>query len=210
VTTYNPEKWLDSTIRCLVDYTYTRLSELLNLDSHELYDVVSEFPAPALADRSREVPLTKIVIHFEMDALEERVVGFGENVFANNYDPELFANFPQEATLCRINFDVGIWSSDRTGGTTARFETRRLLSQIFAGATALQAFRTATDGGDGGIEIVRYSGGRFATDKINDVIVYRAVDGTLETKVFSRTPLPLAAGPTIEQITQSPGLTVLG
>lgn len=207
---YNPEEFLESTIRCLKEYTEIRLTEMLDGNTFaDLYDVVMEFPGPMLDDRSRKMPLDKQIVHFELDAISEHRLGFGDNVFADNYDVAT-GNYPQEAGISLMNFDVGIWTSDRTGGTTTRAETRRMLSQIFNGPAALERFRKDTDGGDGGIEIVRYSGGRFATDKINDVIVYRTVDGQLEVKVFSRTPKPTDAVPTIEEIGQSSGLTILG
>lgn len=205
---YNPEEWLTSTIRCLVDFTKERLDEILDADSSEIYDVVPEFPGPSLDDRTIEVPITRTIIHFELDDLNEQRLGLGPNEIEMNYDGVEFTVQPQEAGIVMMNFDVGIWTSDRSGGTTARAEARQLLSQIFMGASALQRFRTESDGGDGGIEIRRYSGGRFATDKINDVIVYRTVDGQLEVKVFSRTPIPTVTVPTIEVIGQSPGLTI--
>lgn len=207
---YNPEEFIESTMRCVTEYAHERLSEIIGADASEIYDIVQEFPGAALDSRTREVPLSKVVIHFEIDDLKERVLGFGQNVFEDNYDAVNQTIQPQEAAIVNINFDVGIWTSDRTGGTSARAETRRMLSQIFGGALALERFREETDGGDGGIEIISYSGGRFATDKVNDVIVYRAVDGQLEVKVFSRTPKPIVAVPTIESIDQSPGLTIIG
>lgn len=207
---YNPEEWLESTIRCIREFTEIRLTELIGGDDwSNIYDVVMEFPGPMLDDRTRKVPLTKQLVHFEVDGITERTLGFGNNVFEDNYDAAT-GIYPQEAGISLINFDVGIWTSDRVGGTSARAETRRMLSQIFNGPAALERFRTDSDGGDGGIEIVRYTGGRFATDKVNDVIVYRTVDGQLEVKVFSRTPKPTDAVPTIEQIGQSQGLTILG
>lgn len=206
-----PEEWLESTIRCVVDYTKERLAEFLDIgDAETVYDVIPEFPGPMLDSRDRKVPLEEQIIHFEVDDISEQILGFGHNVFNDNYDATNHTVQPQEAGIAVIDFDVGIWTSDRVGGTSARAETRRMLSQIFNGPAALERFRSESNGGDGGIEIVGYSGGRFATDKVNDVIVYRTVDGKLVVKVFSRTPKPSATVPTIEEIGQSSGLTILG
>lgn len=206
---FNPENWLVSTTRALEDYTLTKLGEILGRPAEDLYEVIMQFPGTILDLRMKKMPLEKTVIHFELDDTQEGVLGFGENIQQNNYDSAL-GNYPQEAGIRLLDFDVGIWASDRSGGTTSRMETRQLLSQLFSGAQAIQNLRAATDGGDGGIEIQGFSGGRGATDTINDVIVYRQLDSTLSVRVFSRTPKPTVPVPTIEAISQSPTLTILG
>lgn len=194
-TKYDPEKWLESTIRAIKDYAAAAFNS-------NIYTVVMEFPG---ADMDlKYLPLHKTVVHFEVDDMPETVLGFGENTFRMNYDEPTYTVNPQEAREHFINFDVGIWASDASGGTTSRMRARQILSWLFGGAQAIDALRAASNGGDGSVEIVRFGGGRFAIDSVNDQRVYRMVDGVLEVRVFSRTPLSKATGPAIEQITQQP------
>lgn len=202
-TVYDPEKWLETTIRGIKDY-------VTNAINTRIYDVIMEFPAPIL--EKYQMPLKKTVIHFEVDDMPERLVGMGDNTFAMNYDALSQTVNPQEAREQRINFDVGVWASDESGGTTSRMRAKQILSTLFGGSQGITALRTVTDGGDGSVEILRYEGGRFAIDTINDVRVYRMVDAQLEVRVFSRTPISSTPAPAIEEILQEepPGLTIIG
>jgi hypothetical protein len=200
-TKFDPEKWLETTMRAIKDY-------VVNAINMNVYEVVMEFPGAALD--AKELPLRKTIIHFEADDMPEKVIGFGDNIFRLNYDGPSETVNPQEAREHRIDFDVGIWSSDASGGTTARMRARQILSDLFGGAQAIERLRAASDGGDGCVEILRFGGGRFAIDTVNDQRVFRMVDGLLEVRVFSRTPLSDTPGPSIEEISQAPGLTILG
>lgn len=198
---YDPEEWELSTIRAVQDWATTGLNS-------GLYEVVMEFPAPAI--EAKTMPFTKAMVHFEVDAIEIAPVGIGENVFALNYDPVGKTVTPQFSEVAVINFDVGIWTSDRTGGTTTRARLRQYLQELF-GVGSRVKFRKATDGGDGGIEILSFSGGRNSPDTIGDVPVYRTVNSELEVRVFTRTKIDSDnTGPSIETIVQAPGLTILG
>jgi len=200
-TKYDPEKWLETTIRAINDY-------VKNAINTGIYEVIMEFPAPIIEQRL--MPFNKTIIHFEIDDMPERMIGMGDNVFRLNYDEPTETTNPQEAREQRINFDVGIWATDKSGGTTSRMRAKQILSNLFGGAQGFQALFDAANNDDGSVEILRYEGGRFAIDTINDVRVYRMIDAQLEVRVFSRTPLSSTPGPAIEEILQDPDLTIIG
>jgi hypothetical protein len=84
---------------------------------------------------------------------------------------------------------------------------------LFGYPSSVEALRQFSDGGDGSIEIVQWSGGMNAQDRVNDIRVYRAMNMTLDVRVFSRSPLPTdssLADTVIEDIIQQPNLTILG
>lgn len=199
---YDPEKYLESALREIKAYVESNINT-------GIYKVVMEFPGSIID--AEKMPLNKTVIHFEIDGDEKSLLGFGDNVFDTNYDAATHLNSPQAAERHVLNFDVGVWSSDRSGGTTARLRAKQLLAAMFA-VDRIATFRDFTDSGDGGIEILDFSGGRNALDvSANDIRLYRMVDCTLSVRVFSRTPLAIVNPETaIESIVQSPGLTILG
>lgn len=219
MTFFDPEIWLSSVTRCLKDYVVDRLNEdvldetqnpvgVYDPDTNPdgIYEVVMEFPAD-IGMRTK-VHLPRTVIHFEVDNITSMPVGIGRVIGENNYDSGSQTVNDQEAFKHLLNIDVGIWTSDKAGGTTARTRAYERLASLFHGALAQEAIDLATNGGDGRLEIMGYTGGRFLTENINDVVTYRMVDGTLELRVFSRTPLSVISAPTIEEITQAPGLSI--
>jgi len=198
---YDPEQWLESVIREIKSY----FTDHANM---RIYDVVMDFPGTEIATMT--VPITKTIVHFAVDEIVSREVGMGDNVFADNLDEGTNEILPQTAMENVINFDVGVWSADSSGGTTMRMRARQLLQNLF-GVGAWESFRNRTDGGDGGIEIRRFSGGRFVMDRVNDVRLYRMVDCQMDVRVYSRTPITFATpGPTIEEVLQDPHLTIIG
>lgn len=200
MTNFVPEKWLETAVRGIKDYVEANLNT-------RIYEVVMEFPGASL-DASK-MPLRKTLIHFEIDSSVDSVVGLSPNPMVENY----VANegvYPQWGGVHVLNFDVGIWASDDSGGTTARMRARQELQRLFGFGSSIDALRAATDGGDGCVEIVRYSGGNFAVDSIGDVRVYRSVNAELEVRVYSRTPIPSEAGPAIEEVIQAPNLSIIG
>lgn len=203
ITAYDPELWLETVIRGIKDYIEA------NIDT-AVYDVVMEFPGPTL-DAS-EVPLRKALIHFEVDDIQTHEVGFSEKAMEDNFDDPgggaTTTTNPQWASIVLINFDVGVWTSDACGGTTQRMRAIRTLHQFLAPPHAIELLRTATDGGDGGIEILKFQGGNFIEDTINDVRVYRSINGGLDVKVFSRTPISVTPTTAIDTIVQDPNLSV--
>jgi len=211
--TYDPENWLESAINEIKNYATAGFNAAVLDDQFasagdEVYNVIMEFPGPAM-DRS-EIPLTRTVVHFEVDDMTDREVGFGMNQFADNYDSVAHTVNPQYARQHLINFDVGIWASARSGGLTSRIRAKQILENLFGDPSGQVALRTATDGGDGVVEIISYSGGRFIIDHITDSPVYRMIDGALVVRVFSRTKLSDTPGPAIEEIVQDPNLEIIG
>lgn len=202
VTNFDPEKWLETCVRGVKDFA----EEAFDLD---VYEVVMEFPGAELD--SREAPWKKTVVHFNIDAQDDGLLGMGDSPLEWNYSAPEHAVFPQWGAFHVINFDVGIWATDKSGGPTSRMRAKQHLWNLFGGPTGIINLRAATDGGDGAVEIVNFTGGHNTIDSTtNDVRVYRTVDCSLEVRVFSRTPLPVEAGPAIEEITQTPGLTIIG
>jgi len=196
--TYDPEKWLETAVRSLKAYAESKFDS-------DVYDVIAEFPGTEIDPR--KLPLSKTLIHFETDDIVNRVIGFGDNIFRDNFDEDEMTVQPQEAKEHRINFDVGIWSSDRSGGTTARMRAYQILDLLFCGSRARRAIWNATSTGDGGLEIIEYTGGRFVTERVNDIPMYRSVDSQLEIRVYSRTPKG-DPEPAVETVGQAPGLTI--
>lgn len=201
---YDPEIWLESTTRTIKQYVIDGIS------APNAYEVIMEFPGAAFD--TKKLPLDKTVIHFEIDDMPERLLGFGDDPARDNYDAVNQQNQPQWAAIQEINFDVGIWASAKSGGTTSRMRARQHLSRLFGFPQGVVNLRDYSDNGDGVIEILRpLSGGRFVLDRVNDVTMYRMVDCSLDVRVFSRTPIensPIV--PTIEDIVQAPGLTIIG
>lgn len=202
--TYNPEIYYESTLREIKRYIDSALVGSLA----DAYEVIMEFPGPLLD--ARKVPFVKSLIHFEVDDIRTMPVGIGDNIYNWNYDVDTQTVNPQEARRHEFSFDVGVWAFDKSGGTTARMRARQLLDGLFAGSLATNKLRDFTDGGDGCLEIISFSGGRNVNDTVNDVPVYRTVNGTLEVRVFSRTPLLDTPIPAIEEIGQNPGLSIIG
>jgi hypothetical protein len=204
--TYDPEIWLESAVREIKNYTTAGITALVP-NGTSVYDVVMEFPGPALDDSKN--PLQKTLIHFEIDDMRDGPVGLGENIFADNYDPDTGSVKPQYAGTHLINFDVGVWASAKSGGVTARLRAKQLLFDLFGSPKGMMEFHAYTDGGDGRVEVISFQGGRNIADKINDVPVYRTIDGQLVVRVYSRTALSDTAEPAIEEIIQAPELEII-
>lgn len=203
MTNFDPEHWLETTVRGIKDYVTDNINT-------RIYDVRMEFPGSDLDSGKIKMPMRQTIIHFEIDDMPDRPIGFGDRPMVENYNVVDDTVNPQWAAMHMINFDVGIWASDDSGGTTQRMRAKQELQRLFGFPPSIAALRAATDGGDGAVEILRYSGGNFTVDTINDVRVYRMVNGELEVRVFSRTPLSDIPAPAITGIDQSPGLTILG
>lgn len=200
---FDPEKWLESLTRGIKEYTETGFKNSV-LDNNgdpvgdQLYNVVMEWPAAFL--EPEKLPMSETIISFEIDETAQRMLGFGDQTALKNYDEDLQTVKPQSAERQNVNFDWGVWTSHRAGGTTARLRAMQVMSQIFHGAQAQLGLRAATDGGDGYLEIERFSTGTFATERINDVDVFRVMGGELVICCYSRTPMPTVGTPTIEGI----------
>jgi len=212
MTAYDPEIWLESTVRCLKDYLeykfHVSVSDGTNYVGENAYEVVPEFPGADLD--LRKMPMQRTVIHFEIDEIVSQVVGLGDNIMEWTEDPANPGSIaPRYAQEHRLNLDVGIWASDASGGLTARLRAKQILQYALGGAEGITGLRDFTDGGDGMLEILEFSGGRFMLDKINDMQVFRMVECTLRLRVFSRTPLVDAQyGTAIEEIFIDPDVQI--
>lgn len=200
---YDPEKFFESTFRTLKEYVQTNVNT-------RIYDIVMEFPGAQLD--SAKLPMKKAIIHFELDDHETKPVGFGDGMFKDNYDSVGHEIFPQYASMHTFTIDVGIWASDGAGGVSTRMRAKQYLNFLFdtnnGGSKRLQDF---SDNGDGRIEVLSFTGGRFVLDHANDVRLYRMVDCQLVLRVYSRTPIPADGIPSVEAILQdNSGITIIG
>jgi hypothetical protein len=210
MTVYDPENWLESMTRCLKEYAEEEFHQSVrdddgNFIGNQVYEIIMEFPETE--DILKLMPMAKTIIHFEIDDLQNNILGFGEGHHRLNYDEFLRLIEPQEAVIHEIDLDVGVWSSPRSGGTTARLRAYQIVKNLFEGALATQRLMEATDNGDGGVEIIELTGGRFIQDTVNDISLFRVIDCSLKVRVFSRTPR-LFQIPTVEEITQIPELII--
>jgi hypothetical protein len=219
VTRYNPELWLETLTRGIQEYAQEGFNDSVvdpgnNAVGSEIYEVIMEFPATD--EILRKVPLQKTLIHFEMDIIEDLNLGFSgreETIVKSVYNAATAEITQQEGVEHRVNFDVGIWTSDRAGGKTQRLRAYQNLIRLFQGKLAYDDLRDATkrtDAGqfDGCLEIYNFSGGRFFTDSVNDVLLYRLIDCSLVIRCYSRTSPFRPPLPTIEEIFQDPELII--
>jgi hypothetical protein len=119
---YDPENWLLSVIRCIKEWTETGLNP-------DLFEIVMEFPGARFDEM--KVPFSKSLVHFEVDSIDSSPLGMGDNAFADNYNAVDKTVNPQYAEMHVVNFDVGIWTADKSGGTTYRALLRQHLQNLF-------------------------------------------------------------------------------
>lgn len=168
---YDPTNWLVSATRVLGAFVTRTLNDP---------DVTVEMSFPDTHSWTKEMPLDKVIVHFEQDDIADPVLGFGiPGVLVDNGDGTVQVD---EAAQHVINYDVGVWASAECGGGTKRMEVVQAIKDIFIPARARMALNEAT----GGLSIVSFDGGRNELDRINDVPVWRALNMTLLVKVFSR------------------------
>jgi hypothetical protein len=194
VTKYSPEEWLETAVRGIKDYA----EQFLNSG----YEIVMEFPTAEFD--SRTTPWDKTIIHFAVDAIDDFALGFGREPTVWNYSEAEQGVFPQWGAMHLLNFDVGVWACDASGGLTSRLRAKQYLHEAFGLPHGVTLLREATNNDDGQLEILSFSGGRNIIDTVNDFRVYRMVDCNLEIRVFSRTRMPDEAGPAIMEIPQEP------
>lgn len=203
MTKYDPEIWLESSTRCLKEYLVREFQATQNSP----WEIVAEFPGPMLD--VRKMPMHRTVIHFSIDDIQSNLIGFGDNVFSYTFDPVEKMLVERTGELHLLNFDVGIWASDASGGTTSRMRAKQILQSALGGARGIKRLREFSNNDDGKMEIISFSGGRFIADKIGDMPVHRMADCNLIVRVFSRDPLtPDMKGPAIMEIDQDPHLWV--
>lgn len=203
--TYNPDEYLTSAIRSLIEYVKEGLE--LTGDDDDPYTVESAYPDAEGIGKSR-VPLAKTMIHFEIDEINGITFGLGDCVVDDDVREIVGSDPPQdevlrmEAKRFDITLDMGIWASVESGGPTARMQARQDLDTLLSGTGAYEACHAATDG----VELLSFTGGRNVTDSINDVPIFRTVDMALRIRVFARQNL--VAVPVIEGVTQLPEIVI--
>lgn len=216
LTPYDPENFLVSLTRAIKAYVIWGMNAFLGsgvvynsqTNTSGVIDVIMEYPPAGVEVYT--TPLPRSILHFEIDSVDGELVGFGNNIFKETYDEVEKFLIQQEGSAHRVNFDVGIWTSDKSGGTTMRLMMRQALDQIFLGVKARNNFKLAVDNGNGSPEILSFSGGGFIVENLNDVKTYRMIDCTLELRCYSRSKADVSdAVPTIEEIDQAPGLTIV-
>jgi hypothetical protein len=186
---YDPENWLVSMHRAVEEYVKDGIDAMWTKPVNQnlglkAYDVIFDFPA---ADELNiKIPFRNedgdpvTLIHLVIDDIENRKLGFGTDYIKE--EVLLGSVFPTEGERHVVNFDVGIWATDASGGVTSRLVTYQALNQLFHGPSAWNKFEKLTDG----LQIVAWNGGRMVQDRINDILVYRTIDCTLVIDLFSQ------------------------
>ena len=196
---YNPELWLESSIRSLEEYLQRGFDQAI-------YEIYLGFPAAG--EINRRMPFRRTLVHLEIDDIDDRILGFGE-VTTDNYNPDTGTVRPQDANEHRIDLDIGAWADDASGGTTARLRAYQILTTLLHGPLATRSLFDATENGDGGLEIIEFNGGRFLVERVDDLPVYRIVNCTLTIRIFSRSPLTISPEETaIQEILQNQNLWI--
>jgi len=211
-TPYDPELFIESTVRCLKEYLENVFQAAVNdgqsFVGTEAYEIVAEFPGSQLD--TRRMPLDRTLIHFEIDDIQSDVLGFDTQPLTEDFNPTTGQTTGRYGEVHLFNIDVGIWATDRSGGTTARMRAKQILQNSLGGIHGILKLRSFSEGPSGSsLEIMGFTGGRFMVDRINDQQVYRMIDCTLVLRVYSRVPLDdTMTGPAIIEIPQDPDIKI--
>lgn len=209
---YNPEKYLESSVRILKDYLEMEFQKAVNdgqsYVGSSAYEVIAEFPGSAMD--TGQMPMHKTIIHFEIDDIQSDVIGFGPGITVDDtFDPDTGMISVRTGEVILLNIDIGIWATDAAGGATSRMRAKQILQWALGGVNGVIKLKNFSDGGDGMLEIVGYSGGRFVMDRINDMQVFRMIENTLVVRVYSRVPLEdWMTGPAIQEFVQDPTIWI--
>lgn len=179
---FDPDHWMTSVFRTLEGYVKAYIDS-------DIYEI--KFGFPSSENLGEWLPFEKTIIHFEIDDISHPPLGFGDNIVDTEYDDVDFTITESEVQTHLINWDIGVWASAETGGVTARLQAFQILSDLFDGPSAYQNLKAL------GIEIRNFAGGAFVKEEIDNVSVFRVVNITLVTRVFSRKrigPTPYITG----------------
>lgn len=171
ITPVDPDEWVVTLFRSLESYVKASLDT-------DIYEVGFSFPTAT--DIGRWLPLDKTLIHFEIDGINPVVLGFGDNIVDATYSDADHSVSEHEANVHIVNFDIGVWASERTGGVTARLRAYQRLNDLFVGASAYHALQSL------GIELMNFTGGNFIKEEIDNIPIFRVTGMILEVKIFSR------------------------
>lgn len=212
MTTFDAQKWVTTMQRSLKDYILAEVDASVsdnavptpNNVGSDVFDVVFDYPPSAAG--ATDADLAKTIIHLEIDDIENIPLGIGRNVVADVYtagDIDTAATLVEREAHChKVNFDVGVWASDTSGGSTSRLLAYEILDKIFTGDMARVKCMSTTQG----VEIISFQGGRFVIDTLNDVRVFRIVGSELVVRVYSRKDGNTLIVP--DEISQNPLLTI--
>lgn len=186
-STYDPDSWLLSLQRALGEQVKSDINQAFkdgNGDDagEQAFEVILDWPESD--DVAKFVQLKRTVIHIAVDDIANSPLGMGDGIVSG---AEVTTTDPDTVTLHEgfghiVNFDVGVWASDLSGGHTSRMLAYQTFQQLFGTGMGKERVRAATQG----VEIIRFNGGRFITDRVNDVRVFRIIDTELVVRVYSR------------------------
>jgi hypothetical protein len=186
---YDARNWLPSMFRAMKEYILNGIAESEKHFTENIglkaYEIVFDWPAARIVPD--KLPFTDedgnpvTLIHFEIDNIENRPLGFGSSQFSSTRYPATGTIVPEEAEAHEVNFDVGIWATDKSGGSTSRLEAYQALDTILNGPMAQNACESLT----GGVLIRSFGGGRFINDAVNDIRLFRVADMELVCFVYS-------------------------
>lgn len=188
--TYNEADWLPSLFRSLSDFVSIEINKWVKDGNNqnaglEVYEISFDFPAafddPALVPLRNADGRPVTLIHFVVDDIDNMPVGIGSNEIKETVDEDTYIVTTQEAEAHVVNFDVGIWATDASGGSSSRLVAYQMLSRLFGPPSAREHFQSVT----GGVEIMSFRGGRMIQETVNDIRVYRVIDCTLVARVYS-------------------------
>lgn len=178
---YDIDQFLVSSTRQLEAYTRDNVQGDPALGTA----VEVEMSFPDTSSWTKDTPLTNSIVHFDLDDAPAMLLGFGVTGFVDEPDDD-GAAIVHEAHLHHLNFDIGVWVSAESGGTTKRMQIRQALMNLFGTSTGRINFRDQTDG----LQIVRFGGGADVLDRINDVPLWRTSGIELVISVFGRLTKP--------------------
>lgn len=197
---YDPDHYLVSTLRSIESWTRDRLEAMPEMGG--VFDL--EMSYPDTTRLAKDVPLRKLLVHFELDDDPDIVLGFGQPGI-DLFDEDAEEAMIQEATLHRLNFDIGIWASAEAGGATKRMEARQALMRLFGSVYGRQEFNLATEG----LQVVSFEGGSDVLDRVGDLPMWRTTRAELVVEVFGRI-IPALAELTAMETNQLQNLTIIG
>jgi hypothetical protein len=169
----SPYKWLETLQHGIYGFVTSKLN------NNNVWDVRMAYPQNDELDEF--VPQEKGIITFEVDDISSVDTGLGDKIVETIVNEFTGTVIQVEHQAYEINFDVGIWTTHKSGGTTARMRAFQYLAAMFVGPSAFNEVKTKI-----GAEIVSFRGGSFVNDEVNGVVVFRGVDTSLICRVFVR------------------------
>lgn len=204
MTVYDPFNWLPSAYAKLETYIKDEIDKAVVRDGNvpigsQVYDVVMD--SPEAVELPKPAEFTKTIIHFGIDDIENRRLGLGTNKIESVYDEAAQTVYEIEAKWHELNFDVGVWASDQSGGSSSRLRAYKVLHQILGTEIGKRRCQAQT-----GVEIRTFIGGRFIIERPNDVRLYRIIGAELVVRLHSQ--LADAPDVIVGEVVQEPDLEI--